>query len=247
MPSVTSADGTHIAYEALGHGPPVVLVGGGLDDGAENVPLQHELAAHLTVVNYARRGRGESGDTQPYAAAREFEDLQAVIDVAGGRAHVLGVSTGGALALEAAAAGASIERLAVYEVPYYVPGWDEYVATITALLAEDRRDEALEHFMRTAGSSEEGIAGARASKYWPGLLRLAHTLAYDAACLGAGRPPQGVEPRVLVLTGGGDPFFEGAGDALAEALPNAQRETIPNQGHVADPTALAPVLQRFFR
>jgi len=246
MPSVTSADGTHIAYEALGQGPPVVLVGGGLDDGAENVPLQHELAANLTVINYTRRGRGESGDTQPYAAAREFEDLQALIDVAGGRAHVLGVSTGGALALEAAAAGASIERLAVYEVPYYVPGWDEYVATITALLTEDRRDEALEHFMRTAGSSEESIAGARASEYWPGLLRLAPTLAYDAACLGDSRPPQGVGQRVLVLTGGADLFFEGAADALAEALPNAARETIPGQGHVADPKALAPVLERFY-
>ena len=121
MPSVTSADGTRIAYEALGQGPPLVLVGGGLDDGAENVPLQHELAARFTVINYARRGRGDSGDTQPYAAAREIEDLQALIDVAGGRAHVLGVSTGGALALQAAAAGASIDRLAVYEVPYYVP------------------------------------------------------------------------------------------------------------------------------
>lgn len=246
MPSVTSADGTQIAYEAQGQGAPVVLVGGGLDDGAENVPLQHELAAHFTVINYARRGRGESGDTQPYAAAREIEDLQALIDVAGGRAHVLGVSTGGALALEAAAAGASIERLAVYEVPYYVPGWDEYVATITALLAENRRDEALEHFMRTAGSSEEGIAGARASEYWPGLLRLAHTLAYDAACLGDSRPPEGVEQRVLVLAGGADPFFEGAADALAQALPNAERETIPGQGHVADPKALAPVLERFY-
>ena len=157
------------------------------------------------------------------------------------------MSTGGALALQAAAAGASIDRLAVYEVPYYVPGWDEYVATITALLADGRRDAALEHFMRTAGSSDESIAGARASEYWPGLLRLAHTLAYDAACLGDSRPPDGVEQPVLVLTGGGDPFFEDAADAVAEALPNAQRETITNQGHVADPKAMAPVLERFFR
>ena len=172
MPETTSKDGTAIAYEQIGQGPSVVLVGGGLDDGAENEPLQRELARAFTVINYARRGRGESGDTQPYAAAREIEDLEAVIDVAGGRAHVLGVSTGGALALEAAAAGAGIDRLAVYEVPYYVPGWDEYVTTINALLADDRRDEALEHFMRTAGSSEEAIAGARASEYWPGLLEL---------------------------------------------------------------------------
>jgi hypothetical protein len=101
--------------------------------------------------------------------------------------------------------------------------------------------------MRTAGSSDESIATARASAYWPGLLRLAHTLAYDAAVLGDSRPPDGVEQPVLVLTGGGDPFFESAADALAHALPNAERETLPAQGHVADPKALAPALERFYR
>ena len=233
-----------------GRAPSVVLVGGGLDDGAENEPLQRELARAFTVINYTRRGRGESGDIQPYAAAAEIDDLEAVIDVAGGRAHVLGVSTGGALALEAAAAGAGIDRLAVYEVPYYVPGWDEYVATINTLLAGDRRDEALEHFMRTAGSSDEAIAAAKASEHWPGLLKLAHTLAYDAACLGESRPPDGVEQPVLVLSGSGDPFFEGAADAIAEALPNAERHD-PRPGPRRRPEsaragarALLPVARR---
>ncbi|HWM12675.1 MAG TPA: alpha/beta hydrolase, partial [Solirubrobacteraceae bacterium] len=120
MARVTSRDGTSIEYDLQGSGPAVVLVGGGLDDGAENVPLAAELAASFSVVNYARRGRGASGDTAPYAVAREVEDLEALIEVAGGRAHVVGISSGGALALEAAAAGLPIDRLAVYEVPYGV-------------------------------------------------------------------------------------------------------------------------------
>ena len=121
------------------------------------------------------------------------------------------------------------------------------MATITALLADGRRDAALEHFMRTAGSSDESIAGARASAYWPGLLRLAHTLAYDAACSEtAGRHKASSSPcscsRAAVRGSSRAPPTR-----CAEALPNAERETIPNQGHVADPKAMAPVLERFFR
>lgn len=120
MPHVTSKDGTSIEYERTGKGPAVVLVGGGLDDGSENAPLAPELAGMFTVVNFSRRGRGHSGDTQPYALAREIEDLDTLIQGVGGSAHVYGVSSGGALAIEAAAAGSAIDRLALYEVPYLV-------------------------------------------------------------------------------------------------------------------------------
>jgi alpha-beta hydrolase superfamily lysophospholipase len=115
MDSVTSRDGTLIAYERSGVGPAVILVGGGLDDGTENAPLVPLLSHRFTVVNYARRGRGESGDTQPYAVEREIEDLQALIEVAGGSAHLYGVSSGGALALEAAAAEVGAELRASRE------------------------------------------------------------------------------------------------------------------------------------
>jgi pimeloyl-ACP methyl ester carboxylesterase len=115
---VTSKDGTSIAYEHDGRGPAVILVGGPIDDGSENAPLIPELAERFTVNNYARRGRGESGDTPPYAVEREIEDLQALITEHGGAAHVFGASSGSGLALEAAAAGVAIDRLAVYEVPY---------------------------------------------------------------------------------------------------------------------------------
>jgi pimeloyl-ACP methyl ester carboxylesterase len=127
MPQVTSRDGTSIAYDRQGAGPAVVLVGGGLVDPVsgrpgrwENAPLAAALAGRFTVYNYDRRGRGDSGDTLPYAVDRELEDLQALLDQAGGSAHLYGVSSGGALVLEAAAAGLPTDRLAVYEVPCFV-------------------------------------------------------------------------------------------------------------------------------
>jgi hypothetical protein len=263
MPTVTSNDGTPIAYERMGSGPAVILVGGGIDDGSENAPLVPELAEHFAVLNYARRGRGGSGDTAPYAVEREIEDIDALIAAAGGSAHVYGVSSGGALALEAAAAGSAIDGLAVYEVPYNVaddwpPRWRAYRETLDALLAEDRRGDAVEHFMRLAETPEDAIAYARGADFWPGLEALAPTLAYDAACLGDGQPPTArlatITQQTLVATGGAHEAdaaewvraLAPAADAIVAAVPNAQRTTFEGQGHVTDPKAVAPLLERFF-
>jgi pimeloyl-ACP methyl ester carboxylesterase len=199
MNRVTSKDGTSIAYDRQGGGPAVILVGGGLDDGSENAPLASELAEHFTVYNYARRGRGDSGDILPYAVEREIEDIEALIAAAGGSAHVYGVSSGGMFALEAAAAGLAIDKLAVYDVPYDTADdapqrYRQYGEQLGAALAESRRGDAVELFMRLAGASEENIAGARTSPYWPGLEVLAHTLAYDAACYGR-QPPASPRSR----------------------------------------------------
>jgi pimeloyl-ACP methyl ester carboxylesterase len=252
LPRVTSRDGTSIAYDRQGAGPPVVLVGGGLDDGSESAPLATELADRFTVYNYARRGRGQSGDTGPYAVERELEDLAALIGEAGGSARVYGVSSGGMFALEAAAAGLAIPRLAVYEVPYDVgpeapQRHQAYREQLRALLDQGRRGDAVELFMRLAGSSDEDVAGARGSPHWPGLERLAHTLAYDAACYGP--PPVDrlatITQPTLVLTGGGGEFFELAADAVAAAMPSAERAVLEGQGHVADPKAVAAALARF--
>jgi pimeloyl-ACP methyl ester carboxylesterase len=259
MLRVTSRDGTPIAYDRQGDGPAVVLVGGALDDGSENAPLAQVLAERFTVYNYARRGRGESGDTPPYTVEREIEDIGALIGAAGGSAHLYGVSSGGALALQAAAAGVPADRLAVYEVPL---GWPTPADAerFPALLAEGRRGDMLELFMRTAGSSDEAIAGARNSPMWPGMEALAHTLAYDAACMGNGHPPTDRFAKVtrptLVTTGGtrADPympalapdFFERGADTIAASIPGAERATFEGQGHVADPNVVAPRLGRFF-
>lgn len=270
MPHVTSADGTRIGYDRLSddrpgdNGPVLVLVGGGLDDGTENVSLGQHLADRFTVVNYRRRGRGDSGDTQPYAVHREVEDLAAVIDAHGGRAHLFGASTGGALALEAATAGLPVDRIAVHEVPYQVgdemvAAWRAYTADLATALEADDRDEALRLFMRLAGSSDDDIAGAQAAPVWAALRELAPTLGYDAACLGDGPPPAArlaaVTQPVLLTTGAstdaamaGLPtdFFGAAADATSALLADGRRTTIEVSGHVADPTLLGPVLASFY-
>lgn len=258
---VVSDDGTEIVYERQGNGPAVILVGGAFTDRSENAPLAVELATDFTVYNYDRRGRGESGDTPPYAVAREIEDLEALLAVAGSgtglpAAHVYGVSSGGALVLRAVAAGVPADRVAVYEVPY---GLDDdipanqhaYVEELEALLAEDRRGDAAALFMRYAGATDEMIEGARNSPLWPGLEAVAPSLRYDAAVLGNGQPPTDLLSRItrptLVATGdAGDEFFGRAADALLTTVPNAERALLPGQSHRVDPKVLAPVLRRFF-
>jgi pimeloyl-ACP methyl ester carboxylesterase len=263
MDRVTSKDGTAIALERVGTGPAVVLVGGAIDDGSENAPLGTALGDRFTVYNYARRGRGESGDTPPYAVEREIEDLGAIITSAGETAHVFGASSGGGLALEAAAAGLPIDRLAVYEVPYAMtddgPHWDRRdLPAVEELLAEGRRGDVIELFMRTVGSSEEDIAGAKDSHFWAPLETIAHTLAYDAAVMGDGHPPAERLARIsqptLVMTGtvadahGGVPpeFMSRAADAIAASIPRAERAVVEGAGHMVDASLLAPVIGRFF-
>jgi hypothetical protein len=259
-----SRDGTTIAYDRQGTGPAIVLVGGGLVDRSENGPLADELAARFTVYNYDRRGRGESGDTQPYALAREIDDIAALIASAGGSAHVYGISSGGALVLEAAAAGVAVEKAAVYEVPYnmaadWPPRWRAYVENLGAALAGAHRGEAVELFMRLVGTSDGDIETLRSSPYWQPLQAIAHTLAYDAACLGDGRPPIArlatITQPTLVATGDARPqgapewmrTLDHAADAITESLAQGERDVLEDQGHVPDPKALADVLRRFFR
>ncbi|MFD0692381.1 alpha/beta fold hydrolase [Actinomadura fibrosa] len=264
MGYVTSKDGASIAYERAGRGPAVILVGGSLDDGRENAPLASALAEHFTVYNYARRGRGDSISTKTCDLSREIEDLDALIAEAGGTAHLYGVSAGGALVLEAAAAGSPAGRIGVYEVPYntidsdWPRQWSKYVDDLHTALAAGRRDHAVELFMRVTGSSDSDLAGLRDSPFWPGLETLAHTLAADAAALGDGLPPAqrlaNITQPTLVLTGDDRPAgaakwvmaLDAAADAIAASLPHAHRQTLKGQGHVADPNAVVPVIQHFF-
>lgn len=265
MPHVISADGTTIGYDVLGTGgPTIVLISGGLDDGTENALLGEWLATRFSVVSYRRRGRGDSGDAPEYSLQREVDDLAAVIDATGPGAHLFGASSGGALALEAAAACLPVGRVAAHEVPYQVDedavaAWRAYTHDLATVLDAGHGDEALRLFMRLAGSSEEDIAAAEAAPVWPGLVALAPTLRYDAACLGDGPPPAErlakVASPVLLTTGATvDPhsaglpvdFFGAAADAAAACLPNARHVTLEVAGHVAEPESLGPVLVEFF-
>lgn len=261
MSYVVSADGTAIAYERRGSGSPVILVGGGLDNGSETADLAAQLAEHFAVYCYAKRGVGDSGDTLPYSMQREIEDIAALIAHSGETASLYGISGGGALALEAAAAGLAIRRLVVYEVPYdTAAGAAErrraYLNRLEGLLAEGRRGDALALFMHTAGSSAQDISGARLLPVWPELERLAHTLA--RGCGAFGPVPSGrlkaITCPTLVATGGTpDPhmsglrtgFFDDAAAAITASIPNAQRVVIHGQSHLPDAAAIAPVLVRF--
>jgi hypothetical protein len=214
MDRVTSRDGTTIAFDRLGGGPPVVLVCGGSTDRMINAPLAQALASRLTVFNYDRRGRGDSGDTLPYAIEREFEDLAAVIDAAGGEASVYGTSSGAALAMEAAAEGLAITKLALWEPPYILdkdqrppPNTAEVYAD---LVSKGRRGDAVEFFMsKVVGLPDEFVAQARQAPFWAGQEAIAHTLAYDATIMGDYSLPFARAAEVgiptLVLAGGASP------------------------------------------
>jgi pimeloyl-ACP methyl ester carboxylesterase len=255
MDTVTSRDGTLIAYDRLGDGPPVVLLPGGSVDRRSNQGLAAELARDFTVYNVDRRGRGDSGDTLPYAVQREIEDTVAVMEAAGGSAHLYGTSSGAGLALEAAAAGTPITKLALWEPPYFVDPRPELADTARIfhdLVAAGRRDEAAEYFMGTVvGMPPEFVANARQAPWWGDQVKIAHTLEYDASIMGTyaipvDRAKSVAVPTIIVTGAASPPFMHETADRLAELIPDAQRRTLEGQQHDVDPTALAPVLTEFF-
>jgi pimeloyl-ACP methyl ester carboxylesterase len=260
METVTSSDGTTIAFDRLGDGPPVIVVGGQLSDRALNHPTAEELAKRFTVFNYDRRGRGDSGDTAPYALEREIEDLDALVAEAGERASVYAHSSGAALALHAAA-GLPIAKLVLHEPPYNPEGdEDRQRATrkeaqhIKTLLAEDRRGEALEYFWRSIGMPQEMVDEMRHTPRWAELEAMAPTMAYDSEVMGdisrGGAVPTDLAGRVatgtLVLVGGASPeWMIDVAKQLADALPNGRYRVLEGQEHVVPPELLVPVLAEF--
>lgn len=256
METVTSKDGTTIAFDRMGEGPPVVLVTGGSVDRMSNAPLAQELVPDFTVLNYDRRGRGPSGDTPPYAIEREIEDIEAVIASAGGSAHLYGSSSGAVLALHSAAAGLPVDMLALWEPPFVLdpanrPPSDQ-VEQYERMIAEDRRGDAVEYFMtKVIGMPPEMVAGMRSQPWWPAQEALAHTLAYDARIMGDYSLPTDAAAQVkaptLVVAGGADfPWMRETAQALADAIPDGQARMLDGQGHDVDPKVLAPVLIEFF-
>lgn len=252
-----SGDGTLIAYRRTGgDGPPVIMVGGAFSTAAAQAPLAALLAPRFSVITYDRRGRGGSGDTAPYAVEREVEDIAALLTKVGGSASLCGVSSGAALALEAAATGLPITQLAVYEPPYdagpaEVTDNAAYTARLDELLSEGRRDEAVELFLAVVGVPADVVAGMRRSAMWRGMTALAHTLAYDNAVVGPGPVPTErlarITARVMVVDGGASPPpVRGAARAVAEALPRGRHRTLTGQVHEVAPHVLAPVLEEYF-
>lgn len=259
MHTVTSRDGTTIAFDRSGTGPALILVGGAFQQRVDQLfePLAALLAPHFTVINYDRRGRGDSGDTLPYAVEREVEDIAALITTAGGSACVFGNSSGGNLALEAAARKLPITKLAMYEAPFNANDGppreqDDFAAQLNALLAAGRRGDAVAHFLTKAvGIPAEVVAQMRHAPVWPGMEAIAPTLAYDTTITGDNtlltERASSVTVPTLVLDGGASPAWaSNAAQAVVDALPNAQRRTLEGQTHNVSAEALAPVLQAFF-
>jgi pimeloyl-ACP methyl ester carboxylesterase len=261
LEKLESKDGTTIAFDRLGDGPPVIVVGGATCDRAMTRPLAERLAQHFTVINYDRRGRGDSEDTLPYAVEREIEDLGTLIAEAGGTASVYGHSSGAGLALHAAAQGLPIAKLVLHDPPFTPDGEEErrisreYGEKLEAILLENRRGDAIELFFRLVGMPQEMIDGMRHSPRWAGLEEIAPTLAYDSEVMGditrGGTVPTDladrVTPTALVLVGGKSPaFMIDTGRQLADAMPNGRHSVLKGQEHVVAPEVLVPVLADFF-
>lgn len=263
MKTVTSKDGTTIAFDRTGKGPALVLVGGAFEQRAwesetaklATLPL---LTQHFTLFHYDRRGRGDSTDTLPFAVEREIEDIEALIDHAGGSAFIFGISSGAALAMEAAIAlPKKIKKLAMYEAPYNSDetarhAWKQYRKQLKEVLAAGRKGDAVGLFMMLVGMPAEHLEGMRQHTDWPTWEAIAPTLAYDAAALGdeADVPLERaahVSMPALVMDGSESyPFMHTTALALANAMPRGQHRTLKGQTHEVAAEALAPVLIEFF-
>jgi pimeloyl-ACP methyl ester carboxylesterase len=255
MDKVTSADGTTIAYDRLGSGDPLILVGGALCDRHALRPLADELASDFDVVTYDRRGRGDSGDTPPYSVQREVEDIAALLTALGGTAAVYGHSSGAGLAAVAASTGLPFTKVVLHEPPY---GPDDAETSddddpVLALAREGRNQEAVELFLQLTGVPQAQAVEVAAA---PGIAGLAPTLAYDFAVMGHGLD-QGSTPvallraitqETLVVAGTASaPFMVDAAHRIVTILPAARLVELADQSHVVPPELLAPVVVDFLR
>ncbi len=256
MRTAVSADGTAIAFDRFGDGPPVIMTVGAFNTRSATEPLAQALGQHFTVLNYDRRGRGDSGDTAPYAVDREIEDIGALIIAADGSSSVFGYSSGAILALKAAASGLAITHLVLYEPPFNPD--DSYPLLpadlprqLTELVAAGRRGDAVELYQTQAiGIPEDVAVQMRHAPFRPGLEAIAHTLAYDAMIVGDRSLPAELLASVtipaLVVSGEeSPPFLRAAAQAAAAALPNGRLATLPGQTHDISPQATAPITAEF--
>jgi pimeloyl-ACP methyl ester carboxylesterase len=262
MTTTTSKDGTRIAFDKAGQGPAVIFVDGALCYRASGPSgaVASLLKERFTVFTYDRRGRGGSGNTLPYAIDREIEDIAALLDAAGGRAMLCGVSSGAVLALEAASRLSGVTRLALYEAPFIVddthaPLAPDFLTRLEHAVAENRRSDAVRMFLRLVGLPAFGVALMRLMPVWKTLTAVAHTLPYDITIVEPnqqGRPLtsarwSGATMPALAIDGGKSPAYMRHGmKALAAVLPQATYRTLPGQTHMVNAKVVVPVLEEFF-
>jgi pimeloyl-ACP methyl ester carboxylesterase len=257
MEFAKSADGTRIAWYAGGSGPALIVVNGALSDHNTTDALRHWLEPTFTVVGYDRRGRGASGDSRPYAAAREIEDLDAVIGAVGGPVFLYGHSSGAVLALEGAMNGLPIAKLAVNEPPYIIPGTRPLPSPETngqlALLAEHgNRAAMVDLFLRECVGVPGGfVRQMEQSPQWPAMLEVAPSLRYDALLMGRFELPQtrisSIGVKTLVLAGGASfDWIITTARTIADLIPRAEYQVMPGQQHAPAPHIVCQHLTGFF-
>ncbi|MGA8986849.1 alpha/beta fold hydrolase [Aeromicrobium sp.] len=260
METATSVDGTTLAYDRVGEGPPLILLGGATCTRGITLPLAQALSEHVTVINPDRRGRGDSNDLSgppPYDPRREVEDVAALVEAAGGAAAVYGHSSGAALALHAATAGIGVTSLVMHDAPFNLPGTEQrgrdWDALLTSLLAADRRGEAIEAFLTLVGLPSAVIEQMREGPYWPAMEAVAPTLAYDSAAMGdrdGGLVPAAEIARVdvptLVVVGGADhDFMIDVAHRLVEGIADARLEHLVGASHDVGPEIVVPAILPF--
>jgi pimeloyl-ACP methyl ester carboxylesterase len=266
MKTCTSKDGTSVAYELMGRGPALVLVDGAwchrtFGPMPKLAPL---LAERFTVIHYDRRGRGDTADRQPYSVEREVEDLQALVQVAGGSALMYGTSSGAVLAARAAAAGIGVRQLALYEPPLALDGTHhpeppDFIARIERHIARGEHGEAAKVFMKVVGVPAIGIVFMRLiPSVWRNMKSVAPSVMHDFAVLGdsqRGGPMPGelaktlasvAVPTVVMAGSKSPPWMHHAMKQVAAGIPGALTRVIPGQNHNASAKAIAPVLLEIF-
>ncbi|MDV6268696.1 alpha/beta fold hydrolase [Rhodococcus globerulus] len=253
MDTVRSADGTMIAYERSGAGPAVVLVAGAFCDRQWFNSLAAELAADFTVYSYDRRGRGDSGDGSAYSIGAEVEDLRAVIAATGEVPLVYGLSSGAALALEAAAQGVPMRKLAVYEAPYMDEGQSDAAALgdLWRLVAAGDKEGAVVRFLSLTGASSHMVEEMKQSSDWPGMCAIAHTLPYDVAICNHGSQSldwltSAAVPALVMHGGDSGQWGRSSAARISERIGGAKALEIPGQAHGVSDDAIVPVLREFF-
>jgi pimeloyl-ACP methyl ester carboxylesterase len=259
MKTVQSKDGTPIAVEKSGSGRALVLVSGAVNDQKDMAALRERLEPHFAVVAYDRRGRGESGDTQPYAPEREIEDLTAVLDfVGGGDAFLFGHSSGAVLALRTVMRGVSVRALAVNEPPYILEGTrprpdsKKIVERLRDLIAKGDREGALTVFLtEDVALPAQAVQALKATPSWSRMIGLAHTTPYDTELAGDSELPEaslrGIAIPTLVLHGTASfPWIGETARVIAKLIPGAEFKLLEKQRHTPAPDVLAPALLEFF-
>jgi pimeloyl-ACP methyl ester carboxylesterase len=255
MKTVTSRDGTPIAFTRAGTGHPVIFVAGAFNDHTTCEPLADRLKTDHTVIGYDRRARGGSGDTKPYAIEREVEDLAALVEEAGGPAAVFGFSSGALLALKAAADGVPITHLALYEPPPADHGEQaDLPRRLAELVDQGKPGDAVALFQTDGiGLPAPVVAQIRESPMFPALAAIAQSTVYDATITNAlaGPTPEmaAVTTPTLVLSGAETwPALRDAARALADRLPAATHREVPGgENHGIPPEATAAAIRDFLR